>query len=163
VTVPYDYETQDPTFREDLRASRVSVEIVARWLSDRGYPVIVRPVFERPSFEEMHDYSDDGDLEILQRIEVKQRTFDFTSKDNFPYPTLFVDNCHSYDNARPKPFAYVLLNKAMTHAFIVECRTFKHWKAIEVFDRKKKRMRKVYECPIGHATFVELPTVELPT
>lgn len=155
--MPYDYETQDPTFIEDLRASRRSVEIVAQWLSGRGHPVIVRPVFERPSFKEMHRYSDNGDLEILQRIEVKQRMLDFTSRESYPYDTLFVDNRHTYDDAHPKPFAYVILNRAMTHAFIVECRSDKHWDVVERFDHKVQRTDTLYECPIALATFVELP------
>ena len=105
----------------------------------------------------MSNFSDSGDLEILQRVEVKQRkSLTFTSRDDFAYPTLIVDACHCYDNARPKPFAYVILNRAMTAAFLVPNASRSHWLKIKKYDRFKGRERCFYECPIEHLQFVTL-------
>jgi hypothetical protein len=146
----YNYNTQDPTFIEDLRKSRASVETVARWLSSKGVPVIVRPTFERPDASRMSEFSDDGDLEIIQRVEVKQRpNLDFTSKDDFPYPTLIVDACHCYDNAKQKPYAYVIVNRAGDVAFVVYVRdTRAKWLRVKKHDKAKQRDREFYECPM---------------
>jgi hypothetical protein len=146
-----DYERDDPTFLADLRASRDAVEIAAQWLASRGYPVIVRPTFERPSVERMADYADGGDLEIVQRVEVKRRIgLTFTSRDDFPHDTVIVDACHCYDRAVPKPYAYLILNRDMTCALCVNVRdTVSSWHRTERLDRHKNRIREFYECPVA--------------
>lgn len=146
-----DYDETDPSFIADLRKSKEAVAVATKWLSDQGYPVIVRPTFERPNVEQMSEYSDDGDIEILQRVEVKRRqSLTFTSKDDFPFETLIVDVCHCYDKAHPKPYAYIIFNREMTRAFIVNVReTRSLWKRVKKKDRFKGRMREFYECPIS--------------
>lgn len=153
-----DYEKNDPSFIDDLRKSKEAVAVAAKWLSERGYPVIVRPTFERPSVEQMGEFSDDGDLEIIQRIEVKRRqSLTFTSKADFPYETIIVDACHCYDNARPKPFAYIIFNREMTAAFMVNVRgTFSEWVKVEKRDSAKGRDRVFYECPLKLVSFVNM-------
>lgn len=153
----YDYDVSDPTFLDDLRDSQESVERVAKWLRGKGYPVVVRPTFERPDPAMMAEFSDAGDLEILQRVEVKQRkSLTFTSKEDFSYSTIIVDACHCFDNARPKPFAYVILNREMTAAFVVPSSTRAHWRQVVKRDRFKNRDRNFYECPMEHVQCVQL-------
>ena len=153
----YNYEVSDPSFINDLRESQESVDLVAKWLRRKGYPVITRPTFERPDPSRMAEFSDSGDLEILQRIEVKQRkSLTFTSQNDFPYSTIIVDACHCYDNARPKPFAYIILNREMTAAFLVPSSSYRHWTKIKKHDRFKNRDRCFYECPMIHVQFAKL-------
>lgn len=154
----YDYERDDPTFIADLRKSREAVDVAAGWLSEHGYPVIVRPTFERPHVGVKSEFADTGDLEIVQRVEVKRRVdMDFTSKTNFPYPTVIVDACHCFDNAKPKPYAYFVFNRSMTAALIVNTReTAAQWIRTSKFDNKKQRTRSFYECAIECTTFVEI-------
>ena len=151
-----DYDEHDPTFIEDLRKSKEAVAVAAKWLSGLGYPVVVRPVFERGSATEMKEFSDDGDLEIMQRVEVKRRhCLTFTSKSDFPYQTVIVDACHCYDKAKPKPYAYLILNRDMTSAFVVNVRDpFTSWTRVEKRDRFKGRLRSFYECPVDLVSFV---------
>ena len=106
----------------------------------------------------MAEYSDSGDLEILHRVEVKRRpSMDFSGADNFPYRSVIVDACHCYDRARPKPYAYVILNSSMSSGIVVECRTFPHWVRVTKTDRAKGRDREFYECPIDLCRFVQIP------
>lgn len=142
------YDVIDPTFVEDLKKSRIAVDVVAKWLSEKGYPVIVRPTFIRPDPSQMHQYSDNGDLEIIQRVEVKRRSFDFTCKQDFLYNTVIVDSVHAYDRANPKPYAYVILNNDMTYAFVVECKTYPRWERITHMEKARNRERTVYLCPL---------------
>jgi hypothetical protein len=153
----YDYDAQDPNFISDLRASQESVRVVASWLASRGYETSVREIRERPSVAEMADYGDGGDIEIVQRIEVKQRkTLTFTDKEDFPYPSLIVDACHCFDRASPKPYAYFILNREMTVAFLVMSDTSKQWKRVTKLDRFKNRNRDFYECPLDLVRVVAL-------
>jgi hypothetical protein len=154
----YDYDCDDPSFIADLRESKSSVEIAARWLSSQGYPVVIRPTFERPESSKMAEFADDGDLEIMQRVEVKRRvSLTFSSKADFPYKTLIVDACHCYDNARPKPYAYIILNREMSAAFIVDVKASKkHWQKVTKQDRFKKRERSFYEVPMEFVRVEEI-------
>lgn len=150
----YDYERDDPNFVADLTESHKAVEKAAAWLRNKGYPVIVRPTFVRPDVSERGEYADDGDIEILQRIEVKRRiSMTFSGEGDFPYDTLIVDACHCYDKANPKPYAYIIFNRDMTAAFIVDVKsTRRHWQRTTRADRQKARVREFYECPVSILT-----------
>jgi len=148
-----DYEKNDSSFVEDLQNSQQYVWQAAKWLSDSGYNVTIRPVEIRPDVSQMREYSDCGDLEIIQRIEVKHRTLDFTCKDDYPFDTVIVDVAHTYDKARPKPFAYIIFNKQATHCLIVENKSRKQWIKRTTLDKVKKRERTFYECPIELCSF----------
>lgn len=155
--VQYDYDRDDPTFIADLRESVKAVEVVAQWLNAKGYSVVIRPTFERPSPAQMGEYADEGDLEVLQRVEVKRRlTLTFTGKDDFPYESLIVDACHCFDRARPKPYAYVILNREMTVALVVRTATREAWTRTRKHDRQKGRDREFYECPLDLVTVENL-------
>lgn len=153
----YDYEIDDPTFIEDLRKSQGAVGVATDWLSKQGYPVIVRPTFERPDVSAIAEFSDHGDLEIVQRVEVKRRpNMAFTSKQDFPYSTIIVDACHCYDKAHPKPYSYIIFNQDMTTAFIVNTReTSRSWLKTSKFDAGKNRQREFYECPVHLVAVVQ--------
>jgi hypothetical protein len=140
----------DPTFVQDLAASEKSVWLVARWMrSEYGLAVTVRPTFVRGDPSVASDYSDSGDLEISQRVEVKHRPgLQFCSLDEFPYSTVIVDVAHAWDNARPKPIAYVICNADITGAIIVDAkRTSSQWIRVTKPDTKRGRERTFYECP----------------
>jgi hypothetical protein len=153
-----DLDSTDPGFVDDLRESREAVQHVAQWLVAQGVPVLIRPTYIRPDQSQRSAYSDVGDLEIQQRVEVKRRfNVQFTCADDFPYPTIIVDVCHTYDNARPKPFMYVIVNHAMTHAAIILCRdTAKQWVRSTKMDSTLNREREFYECPISLVRFTAL-------
>lgn len=150
------YEQDDPSFIQDLKDSQRAVMVAARWLLDKGYSVTVKPLRIRPTVEQMSEYSDDGDLEINERIEVKGRKIDFTSKEDFPYPSIIVDVAHSWDNAKPKPAMYILFNKSMTHIALVRRGTSSKWSKVTKMDRFKNRERTFYECPIELVEFQKI-------
>jgi len=151
------YDQKDPDFIKDLRESRDAVMVAAEWLNKKGFPVVIKPTFERPKSSDMAEFADDGDLEIMQRIEVKRRkSLTFTSKEDFPYDTLIIDVCHTYDKAKIKPYAYIILNEKMDCAFIAYSKNQKFWKKTIKSDRFKGRDREFYECPIEYVKFVKI-------
>jgi hypothetical protein len=153
---PATLDAIDPTFIPDLRRSNAPVEAVARWFTGNGYAVQLPPRYERPDPSQRGEYADGGDLWIMQRVEVKQRpSIPFTGPHDFPYQTVIVDVCHSFDRARTKPFLYTIVNAGMTHALVVDVqRTVPHWTRIERMD--KGRRREFYECPIDLLSAVEI-------
>lgn len=148
-----DLDDTDPKFPEDLTESNEHAWQVARWFQSQGIPVAVQPIRLRPTPEERGEYGDNGDLLIVQRVEVKQRRFDWTCRDDFPYPTIIVDVCHTWDRAFPKPYLYVITNQSVTRAILVEGRTSWAWKRVYKDDRRINRRRHFYECPLDLVEF----------
>ena len=162
----YSYDQEDPDFLDDLHKSGEAVDSVKNWLLGKGYPVIVMPVFERPEASRMTEFSDNGDLAIISRVEVKRRLKrSFTSKDDFndkiQKGTIIVDSCHVYDQAHPKPRFYIILNHDMTTGcFIDVTKTIGTWERTSRFDQKKGRLRHFYTCPVANLPFFELPAAK---
>jgi hypothetical protein len=118
-------------FLKRLEKSKGGVWRVARWLSDQGLGVKINALGKSPKVSDRYAYADAGDLEISQRVEVKQLTIDFTCRGDWQFPILLVCSKSSWDAASPKPFAYVHLNAQGTHASIVKGDTFERWGTIE--------------------------------
>lgn len=153
-------EEHDPHFLADLRESQRAVWRVAQWLHARGLHVTVRALRERPTVEDVKYYADSGDIEIVQRIEVKHRHLTFTCAEDYPYPTVTVDVAHAWDRACPKPQWYVILNEGLTHAAVVSGRSADQWVRVSKEDRAKQRVRTFYECPLALVCFRLVPHEE---
>ena len=146
----------DPTFVEDLERSHESVRAVKKWLEGKGFEATIPPTIVRPSSDERFDYSDNGDIHLTMRTEVKHRVeIPFTDRASFPFGTVIVDKCHKYDKARPKPYVYVICNKPLTHAMLVYPRTTaRKWTVEKRFFNGRDNV--VYECHLNLVHFVEL-------
>lgn len=146
----------DPTFVSDLLASQTTVTLVERWLRAKGFNVRAPEIKVRPDPSQRMDYSDAGDIIYEERLEVKRRqNIDFTSAADYPYRDgVIVDVCHKYDRARPKPIAYVVVNRAGTHAAVIRRDSAKSWARRDIFD--KGRTREFYVAPLDVVTFVQL-------
>lgn len=140
----------DRRFISALKKSEEAVIAVTRYLHNQGHTVLVRPVSIRPSFEKRWEYIDDGDLEIIQskHIEVKHRDIDFSGTHDFPFDQVFIDSCYKYDTKKQKPYAYFLVNKKMTGAFIVKCETAPQWTKATTYTANMKREEKIYQCSL---------------
>ena len=158
----HSYEIDDPTFVDDLKASDKHVDRVILWLKEKGNKVRKKKLQIRPDVEQMSEYADDGDIEIIYpngrigRLEIKQRMLNFTSKSDFPYNTIIVDVTHTWDNAEIKPDGYILTNKECTSAILVDSSTRDKWISSRRWDAKKGRYRNFYECPIEYTRSVSM-------
>ncbi len=156
-------EATDAAFLNRLRESQQFTTLAAHILSGMGYPVTIRPVFERPDVMKRAEYADNGDLEIIQTVEVKHRQeLDFTCREDYPYPTIIVDMASSYDKKRPKPLMYIIFNSQATHYALVMCRTVRQWRRV----RRRSGLNGVtsdyYECPINLVEFREVVNAQSP-
>lgn len=145
----------DPTFVEDLDRSHEAVRLVAEFLTSRGHPVVLQPTWVRPDASVRGNYRDGGDLYLQQRIEVKRRTFDFTSRSDYPHPSATVDVCELFDQKRPVPHVYVICSYNMQHAAFVDvARSRKFWTTFA--PKARGRVRELYLCPLDHISFARL-------
>lgn len=130
-------------FQKSLIKSHNAVVLVAEWFKANGYEVNIEPLRVSPTFEERQEYSDQGDLYVKmdgqwERIEVKNPKCDFTHLGNFPFRNrLFICQTRAWDRAEPKPHRFYIVNRARTHAAVVDpIATRAQWWEEEVTDTR---------------------------
>ncbi len=147
----------DQRFKKHLDDSHGAVWKVAKYLNRKGHNISIPPTFVAPNHQEWKEYADDGDLYLGQRIEVKKRGFIFSSAKDWPYKTFMVCAKHSFDNAKPKPYAYFILSKDANYAGVVKGSTQKVWTVDTVRDNRYNNMiQDVYTCPLSVVKFISL-------
>ena len=63
-----------------------------------------------PGHDPRKDFCPTPDAVAMVQLEIKVRSIKFTGPDDFPYPTVFVDD-HSGLAKGPEPFAWVFVSK----------------------------------------------------
>lgn len=119
-----DYEKHHKDVQQRLRDSEPAVRAVAQWLSNLGMPVEIPELKIAPSRSVAESYKDDGDLfyVVRKRAEVKGRGIQFTSKKDFPYPTLLVCAEASFTRAvedKAVPELYISVAKDLIHLAVI--------------------------------------------
>lgn len=141
-------------FLADLRNSSLGVFVVADYLLDRGFSCRLPARSYAPTHADWKEHADGGDLFIDQRIEVKHLSADFTGAHDWPFKDFMVCNQHSFDNAKPKPWAYFILNKnADTVAIVLVGKTKKSWTVCERTDGRNNHKQHFYLCPLDLVVF----------
>lgn len=133
---------------------------VACWLTQKGYPVFLEPLplgWRESTYENRMVFTDSGDLMVGFRVEVKQRSFHFTCREDWPYPGgMIVSARHSFDNAKPKPYAFVHLNGAGTHCAMVRASSASCWKVARHKDSRYANVEQEnYVVPLDRVVFAE--------
>jgi hypothetical protein len=98
---------------------------------------------------------DNGDLYINMRVEVKTLGITFTNRADWKFGDKFIVCAkHSFDNAKPKPYAYIIQSADLKHIAVVHSATCKQWYSEA---RKDSRYEDVtqdfYLCPIDLVKF----------
>ena len=145
------------SFLRHLKDSEKSVDFVRQYLLEKGYAVLQNPSTKAESHADWKQHADNGDLYIQQRIEVKHLSIDFTKTD-WPYKDFIVCAKHSFDNAKPKPFAYFVLSKSKRFAAIlIVSETQSKWFVSRRRDRRYEGVeQEFYVAPIECAKFVSM-------
>ena len=142
-------------FVKHLSESHEGVISAANWLNSLGYSVTIPPSTVSDSYENRMKHVDNGDLYINMRIEVKTLGITFTSREDWKFGDKFIVCAkHSFDNAKPKPYAYIIQSADLKHIAVVHTHTFKQWYSEA---RKDSRYEDVtqdfYLCPIDLVKF----------
>lgn len=159
---PSSSATEENRFRSAVATSWNAVFAFAKFChSKRSFDVWIPAPRMRVDFEHRNGFGDMADLWVRKpgdqkwvAVEVKCRELTFTCADDYPYPTVFVDRKEKADKARP--YAYICLNKAMTHAAVIYGDSRSRWISSERHDRVKQYPLSVYECPLADVTFVQI-------
>lgn len=137
-------------FRSLIKNARDVAFAVASELGRRGHRVRIVPSTISPNVEERWQHTDDGDLEITQRIEVKHwPNIDFQSQAEVPYQNVIVDEVYKLEKSMTLPcYAYVIVNASLTAALFIPIWSRPFWFKKKRWDRREGDEREFYFCPV---------------
>lgn len=148
----YDPERDDPGFEGDLRESEDAVLFAAKLLRHRGHPVSIAAFEVRGDVEDRYDYQDEADLWASRPIEVKHRDLDFTCAQDYPYPSVFIDEKYKFN---ADAWFYLILNEDLTHFVFAEVQDRPLWREIE---RKSQGTTRTWlSAPTNTVDFCKVP------
>ena len=97
------------------------------------------------------DHITTPDAVALLSIEIKERSIRFTSPEDFPYETVFVDDLRGLSMERIHPFAYVFISKPTGDwVWLTPLDRDRTWKEEETFDRARRHPLPVLVAPKKH-------------
>ncbi len=144
-------------FIRDINESAKYVDACVAWLTGRGLKAKAMPLVVRPDVSVKNDFLDNGDIEITKRIEVKHRSINFTSADDYPYDTVIVDELYKVDRSDSGDLdKYMIVNNKCTHICIVDSCTKNSWTTETHYDAAQKRTCTFYVCPLNKCAFYSL-------
>jgi|TARA_R110002124_G_scaffold71562_1_gene191663 hypothetical protein len=156
-------ERNHPAFKKNLRASQKGVWDTAQWLNHYGMKVTVNPTEEADTYKNRHAFMDDGDIEIMQKIEVKVLGYKFTSQEDWPFHRFAVCNVNAWDRAKRKPYAYLIWSSDRHHLAIVYGSTNPHWFSDEMKDRRYEGYaQRSYFCPMEFVRWTNKDETDCP-
>jgi hypothetical protein len=87
-----------------------------------------------PGHDPRKDFCPTPDAVGLVQLEIKVRSLKFTGPEDYPYPTVFVDDQHGLSKG-PEPFAWIFLSKATGAWVWTSCLDRNdEWKFQDVYD-----------------------------
>lgn len=135
-------KTREEFVRLLNNSNNVTEQVVA-FLKARGYDVEAIPNTLTPDWELRWQYTDNGDILIRQRIEVKHfQKLDFRSIDEIPFEYLIIDE--TYKVIAPHTltlFVYILVNASRTGCAVVGNWTRKYWIQRTMYDSRENEER----------------------
>jgi len=152
-------------FRKRFMETREAVFKVAQYLNlEKNLTVMIPSMELAPSVYQSTDYADRGDIIAYRTmsgvidfsphpIEVKCRRFDFTSEGDYPYPDMMVAQKINCDRANPS--AVFIVNKSMTHAFVVKRNTKHLWDIRPTKDKERGDIQDTYTCSFNLGEFIK--------
>jgi hypothetical protein len=78
---------------------------------------------------------------------VKSRSFHFTSVEDYPYPTVFVDTVEGWQAKEAKAVAVAVVSQKSGGIVVVPVSTEGSWSVKRIYDSKRGFEVSVLECP----------------
>lgn len=127
-------------------------------MNRHGWQVLIVPNGVAPENctpEEREEYSDEGDLVALFRVEVKHiKAVEFSSVEDFPRPTVIVNDVANHDLPKRLPlYGYMQVNRSRTGFLFIGHSTRQHWVKEIINDKVLGNSHQVYRCPKELTTF----------
>jgi hypothetical protein len=134
-------------FDAALLASRQRTnDLAVAWLR-QGVQVWLPPLMVAGKHGTREQCVDAGDMSVVMRVEHKVRSLTWSSRDDYPYPDVMLEEQYKIDN-KPSPFlCYVIESGDGKCAAVVYGWTRPHWVYRSTFDRRSGRGGQWAFCP----------------
>ena len=106
-------------FKQRLADSEQAVEFVHDHLIKAGYDAAINPHTVAPTPEERLQHSDNGDISVNMKVEVRHMHLSWTCQEDYPYQACIVDNVQTYKRKPVPPYMYIYVSMDMTHYYAV--------------------------------------------
>ncbi len=149
---------QHERFLKRLADSEAARMAVAMHLSSKGALVEVPPIRFAPTAAEAEQYRDAGDLFLVtrKRIEVKGLGINFTGREDWPFPYVFVSRKEDVERANGAVSAYISVSSDLKYGAIIRQATSPHWYAVKKPNRLTGNVEHYMACPLEHVEFVTI-------
>ena len=99
----------------------------------------------------MKDHCGTPDAAVLLTIEIKERNLTFTTPEDFPYDTVFVDDLRGLGKESLRPFAYVFLSRQTGEwVWVTPLDQDESWSEKVVRDTTRGHEMGMLVCPRSH-------------
>jgi hypothetical protein len=136
---------------------------IGEWLGRRGHDItMLHQDPPNPDWRIAIHEPDRGDIWLKSggvnfRIEVKWLEYPFTSARDWKFPTFIVCRQGSFDDAQPKPYAYIHVSAQLKHVAVTRVSTTRdRWFVRDATDRERGITTPQYHCPIELLRFLPL-------
>jgi hypothetical protein len=154
-------EKEWAVFSKRFNASRAAIFRVAEFLHrERGLSVCIPRMELAPNVQSSASYSDKGDIYVYTSskkkfiVDVKHKQVDFTCAEDYPFSDIMVVGLASA--VRLTAYAYFIVNRDMTHAFVVKGDTKNQWTIENFPDKERGDREEKYMCSKTLGEFVKL-------
>lgn len=134
----------DTAFFNDLDCSRSVVQKLVDDLRANGLHAEIPEHTDRPDNSVRMQYADSGDFFVCGRVEHKIRKLHFTCLEDFPFPTVIIDEQYKVDARSDAFLAYIIENRTGTCAVVVYNWQRPQWRVERLFDSVAGRFGNFY-------------------
>jgi hypothetical protein len=143
-------QEREAYFLEQLAIGDKWAEYVATKITEAGKYAHATPTQVAQTPEQIAAFTaleKDIMLDKNRTLEVKSRGFTFTSVEDYPYQTAFVDTVEGWVAKQVKAVAVAVVSQRTGGVVIVPVSTEAEWSVRRVFDSKRGFSVNVLECP----------------
>jgi hypothetical protein len=137
-------------FLQQLHIGDQWAEHVARNITECGKYAYATPTQVAETPEQIAEFTAKEKDILLDRgrtLEVKSRSFHFTSVEDYPYPTVFVDTVEGWRAKEAKAVAVAVVSQKSGGIVVVPVSTEGSWSVKRIYDSKRGFEVSVLECP----------------
>ena len=160
-------QERNKEFRNNLYDSINAVLAFGRWAHRRGFDLFIPHTEYRDPNAAKEPYNDGGDITLIKNgskkivnvKHMKNKLMDFTCAEDFKFDDAFIASKVSIDNSKHwyETYAYVLVNRPMTHAYIVYPKKTQQLWGIKQWTHKiTKKVEQVYTISKHELLFIDL-------
>ncbi len=153
----------DAVFLSGLTRSQIATDACLRWFSgSRKFDAYAPPVVARPTYDRREEFSDRGDIILVDRVTGEEHRVDvkwrdkmqFNSVPTFPHGSVIVCSAPGFERMKPEPMCFLICNADLTGALCVDVKSTRPtWFVRTIRDARYQQRLQFMLCPKHHTVW----------